>query len=77
MLLVVLYAIQLAGGANKTRSSRTWSSPGHLSLSAVSGSAAGRESGPSRGGGGLGFVSQARRCGFISLRSVCVVEFGQ
>lgn len=48
MLLVVLYVIQLAVGANKARSSRTWSSPGHLSLIAGSCYAAG---GPGRPAG--------------------------
>lgn len=45
MLLVGLYVIQLAVGANKARGSRTWSSPGHLSLIAFSCYAAGGQAG--------------------------------
>lgn len=70
MLLVGLYVIQLAVGANKARGSRTWSSPGHLSLIAFScyaaGGQAGRQASGQAQGGELSGVSQGashHRCG--------------
>lgn len=59
MLLVALYVIQLALGANKARSSRTWSSPGHLSLIALWCYAAGRPASRQARGEELSRVSQA------------------
>lgn len=68
MLLVVFYVIQLAVGANKARSSRTWSSPGHLSLIVFSRYAAGRPAERAGPGGKSRVVchrgTSHHRCGF-------------